>query len=104
MSINPDTSPQAVFPYLDKLDLVLVMGVNPGFGGQKFIPATVHRVAEVKAECDRRGLSPYIQVDGGVNAVTGPQCAAAGANLLVMGSAFFGAQDPAALAKTIREL
>ena len=104
MSINPDTSPQAVFPYLDKLDLILVMGVNPGFGGQKFIPATVHRVAEVKAECDRRGLSPYIQVDGGVNAVTGPQCAAAGANLLVMGSAFFGAQDPAALAKTIREL
>ncbi|MGN0644676.1 ribulose-phosphate 3-epimerase [Gemmiger sp.] len=104
MSINPSTSPQAIFPYLDKLDLVLVMGVNPGFGGQTFIPSTVRRVAEVKAECDRRGLSPYIQVDGGVNAVTGPRCAAAGANLLVMGSAFFGAQDPAALAKTIREL
>ena len=55
LTISPSTPPQAVFPYLDELDLVLVMGVEPGFGGQKFIPTTVSRVAAIKAECNRRG-------------------------------------------------
>ena len=104
LSINPGTDPQVIFPWLDKLDLVLVMGVNPGFGGQSFMPATPERIAAVKAECVRRGLSPRIEVDGGVNAQTGALCADAGADLLVMGSAFYGAKDPAALAETVRGL
>ena len=104
LSINPGTDPQVIFPWLDKLDLVLVMGVNPGFGGQSFMPATPERIAAIKAECVRRGLSPRIEVDGGVNAQTGALCAVAGADLLVMGSAFYGAKDPAALAETVREL
>lgn len=104
LSINPGTDPQVIFPWLDKLDLVLVMGVNPGFGGQSFMPATPERIAAIKAECVRRGLSPRIEVDGGVNAQTGALCADAGADLLVMGSAFYGAKDPAALAETVRGL
>lgn len=88
LTISPSTPPQAVFPYLDELDLVLVMGVEPGFGGQKFIPTTVSRVAAIKAECNRRGVSPRIEVDGGINTETASLCAQAGASVLVMGSAF----------------
>lgn len=61
LTISPSTPPQAVFPYLDELDLVLVMGVEPGFGGQKFIPTTVSRVAAIKAECNRRGVFPTLR-------------------------------------------
>ena len=104
LTISPSTPPQAVFPYLDELDLVLVMGVEPGFGGQKFIPTTVSRVAAIKAECNRRGVSPRIEVDGGINTETASLCAQAGASVLVMGSAFFKAQDRAALAKQVRAL
>ena len=104
LTISPSTPPQAVFPYLDELDLVLVMGVEPGFGGQKFIPTTVSRVAAIKAECNRRGVSPHIEVDGGINTETASLCAQAGASVLVMGSAFFKAQDRAALAKQVRAL
>ena len=94
LTISPSTPPQAVFPYLDELDLVLVMGVEPGFGGQKFIPTTGNR----------RGVSPRIEVDGGINTETASLCAQAGASVLVMGSAFFKAQDRAALAKQVRAL
>ena len=104
LTISPSTPPQAVFPYLDELDLVLVMGVEPGFGGQKVIPTTVSRVAAIKAECNRRGVSPRIEVDGGINTETASLCAQAGASVLVMGSAFFKAQDRAALAKQVRAL
>ena len=104
LTISPSTPPQAVFPYLDELDLVLVMGVEPGFGGQKFIPTTVSRVAAIKAECNRRGVSPHIEVDGGINTETASLCAQAGASVLVMGSAFFKAQDRAVLAKQVRAL
>ena len=110
LTISPSTPPQAVFPYLDELDLVLVMGVEPGFGGQKFIPTTVSRVAAIKAEgnrrgmCSERGLSTRIEVDGGINTETASLCAQAGASVLVMGSAFFKAQDRTALAKQVRAL
>ena len=80
LTISPSTPPQAVFPYLDELDLVLVMGVEPGF------------------------VSPRIEVDGGINTETASLCAQAGASVLVMGSAFFKAQDRAALAKQVRAL
>ena len=102
LSINPGTDPQVIFPWLDKLDLVLVMGVNPGFGGQSFMPATPERIAAVKAECVRRGLSPRIEVDGGVNAQTAKVCTAAGANVLVAGSAFFKAGDKAAFVRAVK--
>ena len=104
LTIKPGTAPEALSPYLDQLDLVLVMSVEPGFGGQKFIPTTVSRVAAIKAECNRRGVSPRIEVDGGINTETASLCAQAGASVLVMGSAFFKAQDRAALAKQVRAL
>lgn len=72
ISIRPGTPVEAVYPYLDAVDLVLVMSVEPGFGGQKFIPATPERIAAIRTECDRRGLSTLIEVDGGVNVETGP--------------------------------
>ena len=102
--LKPNTRVEAVLPFLDKCDIVLVMTVEPGFGGQKFIPTTVSRVAAIKAECNRRGVSPRIEVDGGINTETASLCAQAGASVLVMGSAFFKAQDRTALAKQVRAL
>lgn len=93
LSIKPGTPAEAVLPFLDRLDLILVMSVEPGFGGQKFMPGALDKLKTLRAECDARGLSPWLEVDGGVDAVTGPQCVAAGANLLVAGSAVFGKAD-----------
>ena len=101
---NPATPLDYLDYVMDKIDVVLLMSVNPGFGGQKFIPTTVSRVAAIKAECNRRGVSPRIEVDGGINTETASLCAQAGASVLVMGSAFFKAQDRAALAKQVRAL
>ena len=102
--LKPNTRAEAALPYLKECDIVLVMTVEPGFGGQKFIPTTVSRVAAIKAECNRRGVSPRIEVDGGINTETASLCAQAGASVLVMGSAFFKAQDRTALAKQVRAL
>lgn len=97
LSVRPGTPIQAVYPYLEKLALVLVMSVEPGFGGQDFQPAALARLEALRSECARRGVAPYLEVDGGINAATGRQCLAAGANLLVMGSALFGAAERKAL-------
>ena len=94
LCIKPATPPEAVFPYLDALEMVLVM--------QKFMPAAVEKIAAIRAEAQRRGLSTDIEVDGGIDAATAPLCAAAGANVLVAGSAVFGAKDPAAAMSAIR--
>lgn len=92
--IKPATPAQAVFPYLDKLDLVLVMSVEPGFGGQGFMENAPAKLKEISEEAKRRGLNDlYIEVDGGINGTTGRLCAENGANLLVAGSYVFGAQD-----------
>lgn len=104
MSINPGTPAAALYPYLDKLDVVLVMSVEPGFGGQKFMPGALARIALLKAESARRGISPVIEVDGGVDLQTGPQCVRAGADLLVAGSALFRAPDPAAMTRALKAL
>ena len=96
LSVKPHTSVQALFPYLDQLDLALVMSVEPGFGGQKFMPMALDKIRALREEIDRRGLSCLVEVDGGVDAVTGPACVEAGADVLVAGSAVFGAADPAA--------
>ena len=104
LSVKPHTSVQALFPYLDQLDLALVMSVEPGFGGQKFMPMALDKIHVLREEIDRRGLSCLVEVDGGVDAVTGPACVEAGADVLVAGSAVFGAADPAAAVAGLKAL
>lgn len=103
LSLKPGTPPEAVFPYLDALDLVLVMSVEPGFGGQRFLPGTPEKIAAIRAEALRRGLPVELEVDGGIDAHTAPLCARAGADILVAGSAVFRAADPAAAVRALRE-
>jgi len=99
VSLNPST-PESVIEYvLDRLDLVLLMTVNPGFGGQAFIPAVVEKVARVKAMIGARPID--IEIDGGVTVETAPLVAAAGANVLVAGSAVFRGGGEAAYAANI---
>ena len=104
LSVKPHTSVQALFPYLDQLDLALVMSVEPGFGGQKFMPMALDKIHALREEIDRRGLSCLVEVDGGVDVVTGPACVEAGADVLVAGSAVFGAADPAAAVAGLKAL
>lgn len=96
MTIKPATPAEALFPLLDQLDLVLVMSVEPGFGGQKFMPSAVEKVKALAAERERRGLKFLIELDGGINAQTGKLCMDAGADVLVAGSNVFCAPDIAA--------
>jgi ribulose-phosphate 3-epimerase len=105
LSIKPATPAEAVFPYLPKLDMVLVMSVEPGFGGQAFMPQAVDKIARLRAEALRIGHTALdIQVDGGINAETGALCAKAGATVLVAGSAVFCAPDPAAVIGQLRSV
>ena len=104
LTIKPNTPAEAVFPYLDRLYMVLVMTVEPGFGGQKFMADMLPKIKALRAEIDRRGLSTHIEVDGGISDATAPAAAAAGADIAVMGSAFFGSADKAALTRRIQLL
>lgn len=104
LSVKPGTPAEDVLPYLDRLDLVLVMSVEPGFGGQKFQPAALEKLRLLAAACAARGLSPWLEVDGGVDETTAPACARAGANLLVAGSAVFGRPDLAAAVAALKNL
>lgn len=101
MTISPGTPAEKLFPWLDRVDLVLVMGVEPGFGGQKFMPSALDKLAALKAERQARGLEFLLEVDGGVNAETAPLCTKAGADVLVAGSAVFAAADPAAVVQAL---
>ena len=101
--LNPPTPVDAVLPYLDEIDLLLVMSVNPGWGGQQFIPEVLDKVRTARRVIDERGLPVEIEIDGGINAETGRVAAAAGADILVAGSAIFHADDPAAAARRIRQ-
>lgn len=101
LTIKPATPVQALLPYLDDVDLVLVMSVEPGFGGQRFMPSALDKLRALAEERQRRGLHFWLEVDGGVDAATAPLCVEAGADVLVAGSAIFGAKDPAA---AVREL
>lgn len=96
VTISPDTPVPAVAPYLANVDMVLVMGVYPGFGGQKFIEATTARVAQLRRMIDDCGSGVLIEVDGGVDGRTAPLLAQAGCDVLVSGSYVFKAQDPLA--------
>ena len=101
--INPGTPVEALIPVLDLVDQVLIMTVNPGFGGQKFIPYTLEKVKQVRAMCDEKGLTIDIQVDGGISAANVREVLEAGANVFVAGSAVFGS-DPAARVKEFNEI
>jgi ribulose-phosphate 3-epimerase len=100
--LNPPTPIDEVMPYLDEIDLLLVMSVDPGWGGQAFIPEVLDKVRAARAEIDARGLGLEIEIDGGINAETAPLAAAAGVDILVAGSAIFHAPDPLAAAREIR--
>ena len=104
MTIKPGTPAEALFPWLDRLDLVLVMSVEPGFGGQKFQSSALRKLEALKAEREARGLQFLLEVDGGVNAGTAPFCVEAGADVLVAGSAVFAAADPAAEVRALAAL
>lgn len=94
LTINPDIAVERLVPYLDKVDMVLLMSVFAGFGGQKFIPETMDKVRFIRHEIDVRGLNTLIEIDGGVNTQNASKLFAAGADVLVAGSAVFGAPDP----------
>ena len=94
LTINPDIDAQRLVPYLDQVDMVLLMSVFAGFGGQKFLPGTMDKIRFVREEIDRRGLKTLIEIDGGVNRENASELFAAGADALVAGSAVFGASDP----------
>ena len=104
ISIKPGTPAEAVYPYLDDLDLVLVMSVEPGFGGQKFMPSALEKLRWLREERARRSAHFLLEVDGGVDDVTAPLCVEAGADILVAGSAVFGAADPAAAVRRLAAL
>ncbi len=101
VAVNPETDIEAVFPFLHLVDLLLVMSVHPGFGGQSFIPEVVPKVEAARAEIDRLGLGSTIQVDGGIDEQTAPVMARAGARCFVAGSAVFRQSDHLAAARRI---
>ncbi len=102
VSLNPGTPVSAIEDVLSIVDLVLIMSVNPGFGGQSFIEGSIDRVREVASLSAEQGVSPLIEVDGGIDARTAPLVAAAGARVLVAGSAVFCAEDPVQAMNDIR--
>ena len=89
ISIKPNTPVSALQPYLDQVDMILIMSVEPGFGGQKFIPSSLEKISETKAMIDAKGLSIDIQVDGGIYTHNVEEVLKAGANIIVAGSAVF---------------
>jgi ribulose-phosphate 3-epimerase len=89
VSLNPETPTTAVNEILPSLDLVLVMTVNPGYAGQSFIESTLDKIAALRSELDKKGLTAELEVDGGINAVVAPKVVKAGARVLVAGAAVF---------------
>ena len=103
ISIKPATPAEAVYPFLKMCDMILVMTVEPGFGGHSLIEECVDKVVKIKAEIQKRGLKTLIQVDGGVHSGNAKMLADAGADILVAGSAVFGSDDPKATISTLRD-
>jgi ribulose-phosphate 3-epimerase len=102
IALNPSTPLSTVEEVLDMVDMVLIMSVNPGFGGQKFIPSSINKIARLKNMIDERQLKVDIEVDGGINPNNAQDVIKAGANILVAGSAVYGAPDVALAIKNIR--
>ena len=101
VSIKPKTPVSAIVPYLNDLDLVLIMSVEPGFGGQSFIEGSTEKVAELRREIDRCGSQAVIEIDGGITLANAGAQFAAGCDILVAGNTIFGSEDPV---RTIHEL
>ena len=102
ITLKPGTPAEAALPWLDSVDLVLVMTVEPGFGGQRFMADMLPKIRTLRGWIEERGLSCELEVDGGVDAETAPLCIEAGADVLVAGSAVFGLADRAAAIRAIR--
>lgn len=102
ISVKPGTPVEPYLDLLDHVDLVLVMSVEPGFGGQSFMPEMLDKVRTLRAEIDRRGLDVLVQIDGGIDAGTVGESAAAGCDVFVAGSAVYGAPDPDTMIETLR--
>jgi ribulose-phosphate 3-epimerase len=103
VSLNPHTSEECLRYVLPQADLVLVMSVNPGFGGQAFIPEVLPKLERLRAMIDASGLAIDLEVDGGIKSGTAKQVIAAGADVLVAGSAVFGQADHASAIRALRE-
>ncbi len=104
LTIKPCTAAEEIFRYLPLCDMVLVMSVEPGFGGQSFMPESLGKLRALKKEAQRQGLNIDLEVDGGINAATAPQAAEAGANVLVAGSFLFNAEDKSAAVRNLKSL
>lgn len=104
VALNPGTSPECLRYVMGDFDLVLVMTVNPGFGGQKMIRSSVEKIAEIRAMLDRAGCDAIIEVDGGVNEQTAPMLLERGATMLVAGSALYGAPDAKAFIDHVKAM
>ena len=102
--LNPATPVNVLEDIIDIVDIVLIMSVNPGFGGQSFIPGTLRKIRQLAALCREHGVSPMIEVDGGVSSKNIADVVAAGADTLVAGSAVFKADDPTDAVDTLRLL
>ncbi len=100
--LNPGTAEHVVAPVLDMVDLILVMTVNPGFGGQGFLDSQLPKIAALRAMIDATGRDIALEIDGGVTVATAPRCIAAGADTLVAGTAIFGTADYAAAIRDLR--
>ncbi len=104
VSVKPNTPAEALFPYLDKLYMVLVMTVEPGFGGQKMIESCLEKVRVLKAEIQRRGLNTIIQADGGINDSTLSATVESGVDVAVLGSAVFAQSDRNSYIENIQKM
>ena len=103
LSVKPDTDPAVIKPLLGELDLILVMSVYPGFGGQKFLPQSAHRIETVRQLIEASGRKIWLETDGGINLETAPLAVRAGADALVAGNAVFKTADPAAALTRLRQ-
>ena len=103
LAVKPGTPIETVYPYIDKLGMVLVMTVEPGFGGQSFMADMMPKIEALREECAKRNIDLDIQVDGGIALNTVETAAKAGANVLVAGSAIFGSEDPKETISLLRE-
>ena len=103
VSINPATPAEVVFPMLEELDMVLVMSVEPGFGGQKFMPISIEKIRAIREEANARGIDIDIEADGGIGADNVKLVTSAGANIAVAGSAIFKSDKPSAVIAKMKE-
>lgn len=104
LAVNPPTAIRRAYPHLHEIDLLLIMSVNPGFGGQSFMAEVLPKISAAKEEMERQGVKVPVEVDGGINAETGRLAAAAGADILAAGTYVFRAPDMRQAIETLRRL